>query len=291
MHTYLQVFIFLYIDVVQCFSVCVCVCVCVCLSLSLSLLLALVYSMTPKRKSPPSQNPLHSGVSTSSSDPTPSHVQFRDNKARKDFSENFSQRGIHLECQVILSNFSNTDLPTVIYSRGWGSLCDIPVTCPSVIIQELYSNIHRFDTSVPHSFSHIRGTRIVVTPDIVSKVLHVPRVAHPDYPSCDRLRTMSKDKLSYLFCETPSSQGDHQNTPCSGFAKGLRFLNMVMTFILHPLSHYNFITEPCARFFFFFYPSQRIFLSTSFLTSFYSLQMSIGIRRPVISSFFLRLLQ
>ena len=33
-----------------------------------------------------------------------------------------------------------------------------------------------------------------------------------------------------------------------GFAKGLRFFKMVMTFILHPLSHYNSITEPCARF-------------------------------------------
>ena len=25
-------------------------------------------------------------------------------------------------------------------------------------------------------------------------------------------------------------------------------MNMVMTFVLHPLSHYNFITELCARF-------------------------------------------
>ena len=25
-------------------------------------------------------------------------------------------------------------------------------------------------------------------------------------------------------------------------------MNMVMTFVLHPLSHYNSITEPCARF-------------------------------------------
>ena len=33
-----------------------------------------------------------------------------------------------------------------------------------------------------------------------------------------------------------------------GFAKGPKFLKMVMTFILHPLSHYNSITEPCARF-------------------------------------------
>ena len=64
----------------------------------------------------------------------------------------------------------------------------------------------------------------------------------------ERLRTMSKDELLSLFYETPSSQGDRQNTPCSGFAKGSRFLNIVMTFILHPLSYYNSITEPCARF-------------------------------------------
>ena len=46
---------------------------------------------------------------------------------------------------------------------------------------------------------------MVVTPDIVSEVLHVPRVVHPDYPGFERLRTMSKDEVVYLFCETPSS--------------------------------------------------------------------------------------
>ena len=59
---------------------------------------------------------------------------------------------------------------------------------------------------------------------------------------------MSKDELSSSFCETPSSWGDGQNTPYSAFAKGPRFLNMVMTFILYLLSHYNTITEPRARF-------------------------------------------
>ena len=39
----------------------------------------------------------------------------------------------------------------------------------------------------------------LVTLEIVSEVLHVPRVAHPDYPSCNHLRTVSKDKLSSLF--------------------------------------------------------------------------------------------
>ena len=37
-------------------------------------------------------------------------------------------------------------------------------------------------------------------------------------------------------------------TPCRPFAKSPRFMNMVMTFVLHPLSHYNSITEPRARF-------------------------------------------
>ena len=198
--------------------------------------------MAPKHKCTPSQNPLHSGAS-SFYDPTPSYVRFCDDEVRKDFSENFCREGIHSEHHVILLDFSNIDLSTVIYSRGWESLCDIPVTCPFVIIQEFYSNMHGIDTSVPHFFSRVWGTCIVVTPEIVSEVLHVPRVAHPDYPGYERLRTVSKDELSSRFCETPSSWGDHQNTPCSGFAKGPRFLNMVMTFVLHPLSHYNFITE------------------------------------------------
>ena len=42
--------------------------------------------------------------------------------------------------------------------------------------------------------------------------------------------------------------GYYKNTPCSGFTKCLRFLNMVMTFILHRLSHYNSITESRAWF-------------------------------------------
>ena len=50
------------------------------------------------------------------------------------------------------------------------------------------------------------------------------------------------------FWERPSEWGEHQFTYCSGFAKGPQFLNMVMTFVLYPLSHYNSITESRARF-------------------------------------------
>ena len=72
--------------------------------------------------------------------------------------------------------------------------------------------MHEFDYSIPQFSSHVRGIRMVVTPDIVSEELHVPRVAHPNYPSSERLRIVSKDELTTLFCETPSSWGDHQNT-------------------------------------------------------------------------------
>ena len=57
-----------------------------------------------------------------------------------------------------------------------------------------------------------------------------------------------EDELLSLFCETPSSWGERQNTSCSGFVKGPRFLSIVMTFVLYPLCHYNSITELHARF-------------------------------------------
>ena len=79
-------------------------------------------------------------------------------------------------------------------------------------------------------------------------MLWVPRIEFPDYPGCERLRTVSKDELMSAFCERPSAWGECLFTPCRPFAKGPRFMNMVMTFVLHPFSHYNSITEPRARF-------------------------------------------
>ena len=67
--------------------------------------------------------------------------------------------------------------------------------------------MHGFDFSVPLFHTHVRGTRIVVTLKLVSDVLHVPRVEFPDYPGCERLRTVSKDELKSASCERPSDWG------------------------------------------------------------------------------------
>ena len=102
--------------------------------LSLPLFLfTLVVSMSPKRKSSSARNPLHSGVS-SSSDSALLSLRLCDDDAHKAFSENFSRCGIHSECQVILEDFADTDLPTIIHSRGWESLCDVLVACPLMLI-------------------------------------------------------------------------------------------------------------------------------------------------------------
>lgn len=127
------------------------------------ILFTLVVSMAPKRKSIPARNPLRSGASTSSNSAS-FDLRFLDGDAHKAFSENFSRRGVHSERQVILADFADTDLPSVIHSRGWGSLCDIPITCPLMLIQEFYSNIHGIDLSVPHFITRVRGMCIPVTP-------------------------------------------------------------------------------------------------------------------------------
>ena len=169
--------------------------------------------MTSKRKSTPAWNPLHSGAS-SSSDPSPSNVRFCDDDAFKAFSENLSRRGIHSERQVVLLDFADTDLPSVIHSRGWESLCDVSVTCPLVLIQEFYSNMHGIDHLVLLFFIRVRGTRIPITPQLVADVLRVPRIEFLDYPGYERLRTVFRDELMSAFCERPTAWGKHLFTPC-----------------------------------------------------------------------------
>ena len=65
------------------------------------------------------------------------------------------RRSIHSERQVIMADFIDTDLPTVIHSQGWKSLCDVSVICPLVLIQEFYSNMHGIDRSVPLFFTRV----------------------------------------------------------------------------------------------------------------------------------------
>ncbi|KAL0009223.1 hypothetical protein SO802_010725 [Lithocarpus litseifolius] len=171
--------------------------------------------MAPK-KSVPSKNPItHCGSSSTSSSSSslsiPNRVRFRDANSQKDFVENFYDRAIHLERQVILSAFS---------FRGWEYLCEKPT----------------------------RGTRIVDTPDLFSGILRVLKVDHPDYPRHPRLRNIPHDELASIFSKKAMVWEDTLNFFTTEFAKGPRIFYMVMTFVLTPQSHYNTVIEPRAHF-------------------------------------------
>ena len=76
--------------------------------------------MAPK-KSVPSKNPITHCGSSSSSSSLPSlfaRDRFCDPDSQKDFDANFSDRVIHSEHQVILSNFLDTPLPSAFTTRG-----------------------------------------------------------------------------------------------------------------------------------------------------------------------------
>ena len=66
--------------------------------------------MAPKRKSTPSRNLLHFRAS-SSSNPTPSNVQFCDEKAKLDFFENFSRHGVHSDAKSSCRTSSTLTYP------------------------------------------------------------------------------------------------------------------------------------------------------------------------------------
>ena len=112
---------------------------------------------------------------------------------------------LHLILLYLISGFVMMML--LRHFQRWESLCDAPVTYPLVLIQEFYSNMHRIDCFVPHFVTRVRGISIPVTPQLVADVLKVPRIEFPDYPSCEHLRTVSKDELMSTFCECPSEWG------------------------------------------------------------------------------------
>ena len=90
------------------------------------------------------------------------------------------------------------------------------------------------------------------------------------------------------FCEHPSVWGECQFTYCSAFAKGPRFLNMVMNFVLYPLSHYNSITESRARFLLSLLEHLAIDFPSHFIVSLIDVFQD-SVSHPVISTSFLLL--
>ena len=84
------------------------------------------------------------------------------------------------------------------------------------------------------------------------------------------------------FCERLIAWGECLFTPCRTFAKGPRFMNMVMTFVLHPLSHYNSIIKPRARFLLFLLEHRTIDFPFHFILSIIDVHLDSASRDKLI---------
>ena len=87
------------------------------------------------------------------------------------------------------------------------------------------------------------------------------------------------------FCECPSVWGERLFTLCRPFTKGPRFINMVMTFVLHPHSHYNSITEPRARFLLSLFEHLTIDFPSHFILSIIDVYLDSASRDKLIFPF------
>ena len=70
------------------------------------------------------------------------------------------------------------------------------------------------DCLVPLFFTRVQGMPIPVTPQLVADMIRVLRIEFLDYPSYERLRTVSRDELMYAFCERLTAWGERLFTPC-----------------------------------------------------------------------------
>ena len=90
--------------------------------------------MAPKKSNPSKNLIRHCGSSSPSLLFVPDSVRFRNEDAQKDIYENFIDRVIHSECQVILFDFPDVPLPGAFSSQGWESLCEKLIRCASVLL-------------------------------------------------------------------------------------------------------------------------------------------------------------
>ena len=90
-------------------------------------------------------------------------------------------------------------------SRGWEFLCERPVTYPSMFIKS-FAPIYKMSILLYLGSLHkFHVTCIVVTPELISDVLQVPRVDSPNYLASLVLRALSRDVLASRFCEISMS--------------------------------------------------------------------------------------
>lgn len=126
------------------------------------------------------------------------------------------------------------DLDATFTSRGWEPLLVELTPHPSLLVQEFYTDIHDVSRSTFKVF--LRGKMIKITPDVISSLVHTPRVVHPLFPYLS-VDTLSTDSLirSVVF-NTPLGGGSR--AICTGsLPTNRQILLRIVCTNLWPMSH------------------------------------------------------
>jgi hypothetical protein len=98
-----------------------------------------------------------------------------------------------VERGLIVSNFDGRTpcIQAVLEAKGWAEIVEDHRPAIEDLVREIYANIHR---RVGDSFlTWVRGTKIHVTPILISAIARMPRVHNPEYPwSIDQLLTRAE---------------------------------------------------------------------------------------------------
>ncbi|KAB1203413.1 hypothetical protein CJ030_MR8G000562 [Morella rubra] len=134
----------------------------------------------PKRPTSKKSKPTKKPSKKQAVNPNPD--RFVDAHAHELMGSTYAKRKPLYEREVILSEFWDTIIPTQFESRGWVSFLTDVVSPYENMVKEFFVNVHDIDDKLFSFYSYLRGQKFQVTPELVARIVELPRVSHPTYP-------------------------------------------------------------------------------------------------------------
>ena len=149
---------------------------------------------------------------------------------------------------IELSEIHNS-VSSQLTSRGWMAMChkDQPTGIPNSCIPEFYSNFINIQAEKNEFDFFFRNKIYHISPDLVSTALQLLRVSEAGYPFAPTTDPTDDTIMSY-FSEKTMAWGSSSKCGSQSFTAKTRVFNLIMSFNILPLSHWNTLSKSRARF-------------------------------------------
>ncbi|KAB1206839.1 hypothetical protein CJ030_MR7G008239 [Morella rubra] len=195
----------------------------------------------PKRPASKKSKPTKKPSKKQAVNPDPD--RFVDAHAHELMGSTYAKRKPLYEREVILSEFWDTIIPTQFESRGWVSFLTDVVSPYENMVKEFFVNVHDIDDKSFSFYSYLRGQKFQVTPELVARIVKLPRVSHPTYPY-RKSRSPSFDSIALLLFGFPRRyRGSTLDT--GDFSAEYHLISRILFTHILPVSHFS--TLPLKR--------------------------------------------